>query len=115
MVCFLCFSQNGWAIVNVSQSVTDSKKDGVTNTAYLGLNGAKGNTDTSSLKADLLSRWKHGDYTDFFLLEHAYGKSNREVNTARTFVHLRHRKQWSETWAYEVFVQTGESWVLRLN
>lgn len=110
----VCLPQSAAAIVNVSQSVVDSHEEGWSNTAHLGLDGAQGNTDKISVKADLLSQWQHGDNTDFLLLEHAYGKSSGAVNTDRTFAHLRHRQQQDDVLAFEIFAQTGRDAFARL-
>jgi len=103
------------AIVSVGQSVTDIKEEGVSHTIHFGLDGAQGNTVKNTYKADLLSQWRHGDHTEFLLLDHAYGKSSGAVNTDRTFVHLRHRTQINAPWAAEVFAQKGRDKFTRLS
>ncbi|OIP99760.1 MAG: hypothetical protein AUK35_05990 [Zetaproteobacteria bacterium CG2_30_46_52] len=103
------------AIVNVGQSVTDVKTDGMSHILHFGLDGAQGNTDKDTFKADLLSQWRHGQYTEFLMLDRAYGKSSGAVNTDRAFVHLRHRTQINEAWAGEVFAQKGRDKFTRLS
>ncbi|MDX8388771.1 MAG: DUF481 domain-containing protein [Ghiorsea sp.] len=103
------------AIVNVSQSVTDSQVDGMSHTLHISADGAQGNTDKNTMKADILSQWKHGEHTEFLLVEHAYGKSSGKVNTDRTFAHIRHRTQLDDFWAVEGFVQKGRDAFTRLS
>jgi len=113
----LAFSlpQTSWAIVNVSQSVTDSKVDGVEHILHISGDGAQGNTEKNTVKADVLSQWKHGEHTEFLLIEYAYGKSKGVTNTDRTFAHLRHRTQLDDFWAVEGFVQKGRDAFTRLS
>ncbi|MDX8381951.1 MAG: DUF481 domain-containing protein [Ghiorsea sp.] len=113
----LAFSlpQSSWAIVNVSQSVTDSKVDGLKHTVNISGDGAQGNTEKNTVKANILSQWTHGEHTDFAWIEHAYGKSKGVTNTDRTFAHLRHRTRLDDFWAVEGFVQKGRDAFTRLS
>jgi len=104
-----------FAIINVEQSVTDNKVDGVRHTINIDVDGAKGNTQTITLRGNLLSQWRHGKHTEFFLLNHAYGKSRGTINTDRTFIHLRHRTQINAPWAVETFAQKGRDAFTRLS
>jgi len=117
MLMLLAFSlpQTSWAIVNVSQSVTDSKVDGVEHILHISGDGAQGNTEKNTVKADILSQWKHGEHTEFLLIEYAYGKSKGVTNTDRTFAHLRHRTQVNDLWAGEAFFQKGRDAFTRLS
>jgi len=111
----LALPEAALAIVNVSQSVTDSKVDGFEHTLHISGDGAQGNTEKNTVKADILSQWKHGEHTEFLWIEHAYGKNNGKVNTDRTFAHLRHRTQFDNFWAVEAFIQKGRDAFTRLS
>ena len=115
LLLYLVLPQTAFAIVNVSQSVTDSKADGLSHTLHIGWDGAQGNTEKNTFKGDLLSQWKHEAHTEFLLFDHAYGKSSGVVNTDRTFAHLRHRTQIDNFWAWEAFTQKGRDAFTRLS
>ncbi len=107
--------QTAQAIVSIDQTIADSKQQGLTHQLHLALDGASGNTEKNSIKADLLSQWRHGQHVDFLIVKHAYAKSSGAVNTDRTFLHLRHRTELENDWAAEVFVQTGRDNFTRLS
>ena len=102
------------AIVNVEQAIIGQPSEGMHTSLDLLVNGASGNTNTSSSKANLLSLWQHGEHTEFLQIEYAYGKSGGQVNTDKAFAHLRHRTAVSQDWSVEAFAQTGRDPFARL-
>jgi len=90
-LCTLCISSTAQAIVNVEQAIIGQPMQGIHTTLDFLVNGAAGNADKSSSKADLLSLWQHETHTEFLQLQYAYGKSRGQVDTDRAFAHLRHR------------------------
>jgi putative salt-induced outer membrane protein YdiY len=98
---------SAFAIVNVEQAIIGPKQDGLHNHVEASVDGASGNTVKNSTRAEWLSAWQHGRYTEFLLLQYAYGRSNGQIDTNRFFVHLRHRTQVSTHWAVEAFAQAG--------
>ena len=77
-------------------------------------NGASGNTETSSTRANLLTLWQHGNHTEYLQMQYAYGKSGGQTDTDRAFAHLRHRTTIRQDWAVEAFAQTGRNPFARL-
>ena len=107
-------SSSAYAIVNVEQAIIGKPPEGIHTSVDLLANGATGNTDKSSSKADLLTLWQHEQHTEFLQLQYAYGKSRGQVDTDRAFAHLRHRTSISTSWAIEGFVQVGRDPFARL-
>lgn len=102
------------AIVNVEQAIIGQPAEGMHTTLDLLANGASGNNEKSSTRADVLNLWQHGQHTEFAQLQYAYGKSRGSVDTDRAFVHLRHRTSISPTWGGEAFAQVGRDPFARL-
>ncbi len=102
------------AIVNVEQAIMGHPLEGLHTTLDFLANGAGGNTDKSSSKADLLSLWQHGEHTEYLQMQYAYGKSAGQVDTDRAFAHLRHRTAIDADWAAEAFAQVGKDTLARL-
>ncbi len=109
------FPMPGKAIINVDQAIVDQGDDKASHTAHASIDGAQGNTNKNSIKADWLSRLPHGPHAEFFYAEYAYGKSSGHVDTNRLFAHLRHRTHIDERWAWEVFTQYGRDPFARLS
>jgi len=107
-------SQPAYAIVNVEQAIIGKPSEGMHTTVDLLANGASGNTDKSSSRADILTLWQHDRHTEFLQLQYAYGKSRGQVDTDRAFAHLRHRTSLDESWGAEGFVQVGRDPFARL-
>ncbi len=103
------------AIVNVDQAIVDDGGKGARHQANVSLDGAQGNTNKNSVRADWLSRLRHGRHTEFLYAEYAWGKSNGKADTNRGFAHLRHRTRLAERWAWEAFGQYGRDLFARLN
>ncbi|MDP2806256.1 MAG: DUF481 domain-containing protein [Gallionellaceae bacterium] len=110
----IIFSAPAQAIVNVEQAIIGQSKEGLQNKLDILANGASGNTEKSTTKADMLSLWKHDDHTEFLQLQYAYGKSNGKTDTDQAFAHLRHRTAITPAWAVEAFTQVGRNTFSRL-
>jgi putative salt-induced outer membrane protein YdiY len=102
------------AIVNVEQAIIGQLPEGTRTNLDLMADGASGNNDKSSIKANLLTMRKHEEETEFLLLEYAYGKSFGQTDTDRAFAHLRHRTDISASWGVEEFFQIGRDPFARL-
>lgn len=102
------------AIVNVEQAIIGKPAPGVHSTLDFLVNGASGNSEKSSSKAELLSLWQHGAHTEFLQLQYAYGKSWGVTDTDRAFAHLRHRTALDADWSGEAFAQLGRDPFARL-
>jgi len=103
------------AIVNVENAIIGPEKDGISHVANVAVNGASGNTDKSSIKADLLSQWKHKKQTEFLMLRYNYGTSRGKVDSNKAFLHLRHRTDLNKQWAVEMLAQIGRNPFSRLS
>ncbi len=102
------------AIVNVDQAMLDPEQEGLTHFGNLSLDGARGNTNKQAVKADWLSRYRRGQNTEFLYAEYSFGKSSGRTDANRLFAHLRHRTQFAERWAWELFGQYGRDPFARL-
>lgn len=111
----LLFPLPALAIVNVEKAIIGPEQDGVSHVANVAVNGASGNTDKSSIKADLLSQWKHQKHTEFLMLRYNYGTSRGKVDSNKSFLHLRHRTDLNKQWAVEVLAQVGRDPFSRLS
>jgi len=103
------------AIVNVEKAIIGPEADGVSHVANVAVNGASGNTEKSSIKADLLSQWKHQKHTEFLMLRYNYGTSRGKVDSNKSFVHVRHRTDLGRQWAVEALAQVGRDPFSRLS
>ncbi len=104
-----------FAIVNVEKAIIGSEADGVSHVANVAVNGASGNTEKSSIKADLLSQWKHEQHTEFLMLRYNYGTSRGKVDSNKSFLHVRHRTDLNRQWAVEALAQVGRDPFSRLS
>jgi len=107
-------SPSAYAIVNVEHAIIGKPSEGMHTTVDLLANGASGNTDKSSSRAEILTLLQHDRHTEFLQFQYAYGKSRGQVDTDRAFAHLRHRTSLNESWAVEGFVQLGRDPFARL-
>jgi putative salt-induced outer membrane protein YdiY len=110
----LCFPVPAHAIVSIGQAIIGPVKDGLHTNVELASNGVSGTTSSNNTLGGLFSEWKHGKYTDFLLLQYAYGQSNGQINNNRAFAHLRHRMQLSDRWGIEGFAQVMRDPVTRM-
>ena len=113
-ITLLLLSSSASAIVNVEQAIIGKPALGIHTSLGIFADGANGNTEKSSSKADLLTLWRHEDDTEYMQLQYAYGKSSGQVDTDSAFALLQHRTDISETWGIEEFVQTGRNPFARL-
>lgn len=102
------------AIVSIGQAMIGPVKNGLHTNIELAINGVSGTTTSNNTLGGLFSEWKHGKYTDFLLLQYAYGQSNGQINNNRAFMHLRHRMQISDRWGVEAFAQAMRDPVTRM-
>jgi Protein of unknown function, DUF481 len=51
------------------------------------------------------AQWKHGRTTNLFVINYAYGQSNKVTDTNKGFAHYRHIYQKNKARAYEAFAQ----------
>ena len=102
------------AIVSIGQAMIGPVKDGLHTNVELASNGVSGTTTSNNTLGGLFSEWKHGKYTDFLLLQYAYGQSNGQINNNRGFAHLRHRMRISDRWGVEAFAQAMRDPVTRM-
>lgn len=102
------------AIVSIGQAIIGPVKNGLHTNLELAVNGVSGTTTSNNTLGGLFSEWKHGKYTDFLLLQYAYGQSNGQINNNRAFAHIRHRMQLSDRWGVEAFAQTMRDPVTRM-
>ncbi len=103
------------AIVNVEKAIIGPEADGVSHVVNVAVNGASGNTEKSSIKADLLSQWKHQQHTEFLMLRYNYGTSRGQVDSNKAFLHVRHRTDLNTLWAVEALAQIGRDPFARLS
>ena len=110
----LWFPVPAYAIVSIGQAIIGPVKNGLHTSIELASSGVSGTTTSNTTLGGLFSEWKHGKYTDFLLLQYAYGQSNGQVNNNRAFAHLRHRMQISDRWGIEGFAQAMRDPVTRM-
>ena len=113
LACF-CLPPPAHAIVSIGQAMIGPVKDGLHTNLELASNGVSGTTTSNNTLGGLFSEWKHGKYTDFLLLQYAYGQSNGQINNNRAFAHIRHREQLSDRWGIEGFAQVMRDPVTRM-
>lgn len=111
---WLCFPVPAHAIVSIGQALIGPVKNGLHTNLELASNGVSGTTTSNSTLGGLFSEWKHGKYTDFLLMQYAYGQSNGQINNNRAFAHIRHRVQLSDRWGVEGFAQAMRDPVTRM-
>jgi len=111
----LLFPLPAFAIVNVEKAIIGPEEDGISHVANVAVNGASGNTVKSSIKADILSQWKHQKHTEFLMLQYNYGTSRGKVDSNKSFLHLRHRTDLNKQWAIEMLAQVGRDPFARLS
>jgi putative salt-induced outer membrane protein YdiY len=112
MLCWLPFPVH--AIVNVEQAIIGKTEPGLHGSVSLAANGASGNSEKNTLKADAQALWQHDGHTEFAQFQYASGQSRGQTDTDRAFLHLRHRTALDQDWGTEVFAQTGRDRFARL-
>jgi len=110
----MLLSPTAHEIVNVELAVIGQPSDGIHTSLDLLVNGARGNTDKSSSRIDLLALSQHDVHTEFLQLQYAYGKSFGQVDTDHAFAHLCHRTAISAVWGVEGFFQISRDPFARL-
>lgn len=102
------------AIANLEQAIIGPTTDGFHNRVDLLASGSSGNSENNRGRLDLLTLFKHEEYTEFLQLQYAYGTSLGQVDTDNAFAHLRHRTEISPLWGIEAFAQISRDPFARL-
>jgi len=113
--CLLVCPVTALAIVNVEAVHIGAPVDGFSGAATASVGGASGNSSRFRGRADVHLQWHAGRHTDFAVFSYDYGKSRGRTDTNREFAHLRHRFQFTSTWAVEGFGQAERDEFARLS
>ncbi|MDQ6970684.1 MAG: DUF481 domain-containing protein [Mariprofundus sp.] len=102
------------AIINAEDLDLVIDGDGVAGKAGFSLSGSSGNSDKVRGEANGHVIWQHGQHREMLVGSISYGNSRGVRDTNKSFVHLRHRYDWNETWALEAFAQAQQDEFARL-
>jgi len=103
------------AIVNIEEMRGKPQQDGWSGNTSLSIRGDSGNTNKSSTSVDGQLYWRRNNITRLIATSYTYGVNNRNRDTNKGFIHLRHITQQTPTMALEVFTQATRNEFARLS
>jgi len=102
------------AIVNAEDIDLNIEDNGFVGKAGISINGSSGNTDKINGEGSLRLLWQHGSHANLLVGSYVYGKSRGNIDTNKSFAHLRHRYALDRIWAVEAFAQAQQDEFARL-
>ncbi len=102
------------AIINAEDLDLTIDADGLAGKAGFSVNGSSGNSDKVRGEGNAHLIWQHGKNREMLVGSKSYGNSRGVRDTNKAFVHLRHRYDWTDTWALEGFAQAQQNEFARL-
>lgn len=93
------------AIVNMESVHLGKPSQGFSGNFDLTVDAEYGNTEKASVATGLKLQWAEDTKTSFVLGNYAYGENAGVKNKNKSFVHLRHIRQFEETKAWEALTQ----------
>lgn len=103
------------AIVSMESVHLGKPPQGFNGSFDLSVDAEYGNTEKASVSTGVKLQWSKDKNTDFVLANYAYGENSGVKNKNKSFVHLRHIYQFSESLAWEAFTQFSNNEFTRLN
>jgi len=103
------------AIVNIEEMRGQQQGDGWSGNVSLSISGDSGNTDKSGITTGGQLFWQQAHITRLIAASYSYGENNRNRNTNKGFIHLRHISQQTPDVALEAFTQITRNEFSRLS
>lgn len=100
---FVSLSAN--AITNIESQRLSKSEDGTEGSASFTLDGREGNSDKIAMGSELKLIHISGQHEWITIASRDYAEVDDEVNTDKTFIHLRHLHKHGPNIGHEVFVQ----------
>jgi len=102
------------AIINAEDLNLTRDTDGLAGKFDISAKGSSGNSDKLSGEASGHMIWKHDRHLDMLVGSFSYGRSRGVRDSNKSFVHIRHRYAWNNTWGLEGFAQAQQDEFARL-
>lgn len=99
------FSASTLAITNIESQRLSHDAEGTQGHLSFTLDGREGNSDKIAFGSELKLNHHNKDHEWLVLTSRDYAEVDDQVNTDKTFAHVRFVQKQSATWAYEYFVQ----------
>ncbi len=103
------------AIVDMESLHLGAPKPGFSGRLEFAAAGSSGNSETGSVELGTRLQWHRAPWTNYLLLDGAYGESRGKADTEKYFVHARHIHAIIPRLDWELFVQGEHDRFARLN
>lgn len=104
-----------FAIVNLDNLHLSSGETGTSGLLKLNVSGDQGNNKNLNINAATIMNYRTINTLSFFQIEYSYGESFDKKNKDKSFIHIRHIKEFVTKKAWELFSQVEQNSFARLN
>jgi len=112
---FCLAASSAQAIVVVEQAVDAEHEAGWHGTLDGSVDERRGDTQRQTIAIEGQLAWRHARRLELAVIEGTQGASRGVRDLDRRFLHLRHRHEWNERWAGELFAQYERDPFAQLN